>query len=160
MRLSKTSLIFLGIGVFVILVAGLGLTYSQRRQEQNRLKTEVELAQLRLEQYPAEELASQKEELESRLTRAELQYKVAKASLRALSPENIEATDALFVIAQNTNVEVTEISSDGLVTEPIEGIGFTALPLTVTIEGDVLNLIDFVYRWNDEYATGKRLRND
>ena len=37
MKLSKTTLIFLGVGIFAILAAGLGMTYAQRSREQNQL---------------------------------------------------------------------------------------------------------------------------
>ena len=153
MKLSKTTWIFLVIGIFIILAAGLGMAYSQQHQEQSRLNEELALAQLRLNKYPPQQVSSQKEELESQLAKAESQLKAARASLYQ-SPESIEASDALFDLAQLCNVEVTEISSPGLTTEALDGVTLSVLPLTVTVEGDVLNLIDFIYRWTEEYSTG------
>jgi len=155
MKFSKITWILLATGVLVILVASLGMVYSQQGNEQSRINEEIALAQLRLKKYPAQlqELDSQQEELESRLAEAESQLRTAKISLDQF-PQNIEASDALFVIAQNCHVEVTEVSSEGLGTETLEGVTLSALQLTVTVEGDVLNLIDFIHRWTKQYSTG------
>ncbi len=152
-KLSTTSWIFLTIGIFGILVLSLNVAYAQQSQEQSQLNEELAQAQLRLKKYPAQQISSQKSELESRLAEAELQLKVTKVGLY-WSTESIEASDALFELAEASYVEVTGISSPGLTTEELEGVTFSVLPLTVTIEGDVLNLIDFIYKWTHEYPTG------
>jgi len=153
MKLSKATFIFLAVGIFVILAASLGMTYSQRNREQSQLKEELALAQQRLKKYPAQELSSQKKELESQLAKAESQLKAAKDSLYK-SIESIETTDALFKIAKSCNVEVTGIRSPGVTTQQLEGVTLSSLPLTVTVEGNVLNLIDFVSKWTEGYQTG------
>ena len=155
MKFSKTTWIFLAVGIFIIALASLGMVYSQQGKEQSQLDEELALAQLRLKKYPAQqlELASQQEELESRLAKAEAELRTAKTSLRQ-STESIEASDALFELAEDCHVEVTEISSPGVANQTLDEISLSALPLTVTVEGDVLNLIDFIYQWTHEYPTG------
>ena len=154
MKLSKTSLIFLIIGVFIILAGSLGMSYFGQSKEQSLVEEEAAVAQLRLEKLPNQkQFSSQKEELESQLAKAETQLKAAKMSLYQL-PESIEATDTLFVLAENSQVEVTEISSQGPGTETLGGVTLSVLSLTVTIEGDILNLIAFIYNWTEEYPTG------
>ena len=152
-KLSKTTWIFLAVGTFVILCASLGMVYFQLGNEQSQLNEKLTLAQLRLKKYPAHQLAPQQEELEGRLAKAGLQLKVAKNSLYQ-STQSIEASDALFDLAEDYQVEVTEIGSPGVTTEELEGVNLSFLPLTVTVEGDVLNLIDFIYKWTHEYSTG------
>jgi len=152
LKLSKTTWIFLAAGIFVILCASLGMVYFQQDNEQSRLNEELILAQLRLKKSPAHQLDSQQEELESRLAKAGLQLKAAKNSLYQ-STQSIEASDALFDLAEAHQVEVTEIDSPGTTTEELEGVTLSFLPLTVTVEGDVLNLIDFIYKWTHEYPT-------
>ena len=153
MKISTTALIFLALGISVIAVFSLNMAYSQQSQEQSRLNAELAMAQLRLEKYPAQDISSQKEELESRLARAKSQLKDAKDSLY-WSTQSIEASDALLALAEASNVEVTEISSAGMTTEVLEEITFSALTLTVTVEGEVLDLINFVHNWTKEYPTG------
>ena len=46
------------------------------------------------------------------------------------------------------------METEGLGTEEVEGVTLSVLPIFVTIEGDVLNLIDFIYKWTEEYPTG------
>jgi len=152
-KLSTTSWIFLTIGIFGILVLSLNVAYAQQSQEQSQLNEEVALVQKRLLKNPPQQISSQKSELESRLAKAELQLKVTKVGLY-WSLESIEASDALFELAEASYVEVTEISSSGVSSELLEGVDFSILLLTVTIEGDVLNLVDFIYKWTHEYPTG------
>ncbi|GAI66429.1 unnamed protein product, partial [marine sediment metagenome] len=101
------------------------------------LSEELALAQLRLKKYPPQlqELASQQEELENRLAKAELQLRTAKISLNQ-SIQSIEASNALFELAEDCQVEVTELSSPGVAAEQMEEVTLSALPLTVTVEGD------------------------
>ena len=152
-KLSTTSWIFLIIGIFGILVLSLNVAYAQQSQEQSRLNEEVALVQKRLLKNPPQQISSQKSELESQLAKAELQLKVAKVGLY-WSTESIEASDALFELAMDCDVEITKISSLALSTEAVEGVTLSTLPLTVTVEGDVLNLVDFIYKWTHEYPTG------
>ena len=152
-KLSTTSWIFLTIGIFGILVLSLNVAYAQQSQEQSQLNEEVALVQKRLLKNPPQQISSQKSELESRLAKAELQLKVTKVGLY-WSLESIEASDALFELAEASYVEVTGISSSGVTSELLEGVDFSILLLTVTIEGDVLNLVDFIYKWTKRYPTG------
>jgi len=153
MKLSKTALIFLAIGVFAILAAGLGMAYSQQDREQTRLNEELALAQLRLKKYPAQQLSSEKQKLESQMAKTESEIKTAEDSLDK-SIESIEASAALYQLALDCHVEVTEINSTGVTTEAVEGVALSVLPLTVRVEGDVPNLIDFIHKWTKVYPTG------
>ena len=153
MKISKITVIFLVIGIFVILFACMGMAYTQQDREQSQLNEEISLAQLRLNKYPVEELAAQKQEAEKRLVQAESQLGIAKASLYQ-SIESIEASNLLFDLAQDCQVEVTQISSPGITTKAREEVNLSALSLMVTIEGDVLNFTNFIYKWTQEYPTG------
>ena len=153
MKLSKTALILLVVGIFVVIFAGLGVAYSQQGNEQRRLTEELDLAQLRLQKFPASQLASQREELENRLAQAESQLEKAKTDLIHLI-ESIEASNTLYDIAETCSVEITEIRSFAQTHLGVGGIPCSALPITVQVEGEVLNLIDFIYRWTSEYPTG------
>lgn len=153
MKFSKTSRLFLAIGIFAILLASLGVAYLQQVNQQDRLSEELSSAQLRLEKYSPEQLSSQQKQVESQLAKAQLRLKLAKANLFQ-SIESIEASETLFEIAQACDVEITAISSSALATEEIEGATYSGFPLTVQIEGDVSDLIDFILLWSGEYRTG------
>lgn len=153
MKLSKTFWIFLVIGIFVISAAGLGMAYLRQTAQQSRLEEELASAQLRLEELPDEQFASQQKGLESRLARAELQLITTKANLYQ-STESIEASDALVELAKGFYVEITEISSPGIMTEQIGEVTLSALQITVTVEGNVFDLIAYISEWTEEYPTG------
>jgi len=153
MKISKTALIFLGVGIFVVLVAILGMTYSQQGQEQSRLNQELTLAQMRFKAYASEQLSSQQEELESRLARLESRLKNTKSSLYQ-SIQSIEITETLYEVAEACGVEIVEVSSPGLADKELEGITYSFLTLAVKVEGEVFNLIDFIDTWTKEYPTG------
>jgi hypothetical protein len=153
MKLSKTTWLIIGIGIIVIAAASLGVAYSQKADEKSELEQELSLARQRLDKYLAELPTSQKEELESQLAEVESQLDTAKASLHQLI-ESIEASTTLFEVAQNCNVEITRISSSPPTSSQLENVTFSALSLTVGIEGEVPNLITFVYRWIQENVTG------
>lgn len=153
MRLSKITLIFLGVGIFAILAIGMGMAYAQQSREQSRLNEQLSLAQLRISNYSPQKLSSQLEGLKSELTQLETQLKDSKACL-CQSVESIEATDTLFEIAEVCGVEIIGVSSPGLNSKEIEGIACPVLAVTVQIEGDVSNLIDFTLKLTGEFPTG------
>jgi len=158
MKFSKSALIFLVSGIFVIIVAVLGMIYLNQTSQHERLKEELALAQMRIKNYPAKqaELLSQREELKSRLAEAESQLAVAKDSLNR-PVESIEASNALFqiaTIAEACYVNVTDITSPGLEVQTLEGVNLSCLPISVTIEGDLSDINEFIYKWTKEYPTG------
>lgn len=154
MKLSKTSWFFLGTGIFVILLLSFGAAYLQQSQQQDQLSEELSLAQLRLEKYSSrQQLSSQREELEAQLPKVQLQLKATRASL-SQSVESIEASDTLFEIAEDSNVEIIMISSSTLNNEKLEGGTYSVLPLSVQIEGAITDLIDFIFKWSGEHRTG------
>ena len=155
MKISKPTWIFLASGILVILVATLGMAYFNQYAQKSRLNEDIPKAQLRLKEYPAQlqQLSSEEKRLESKLAKAESELVAAEANLDQ-STESIEARDAVLMIAQDCNVEVTEFSSQRPTSEILEGVPLSTLQLTVTVEGELLNLIYFIYQWIEEYPTG------
>ena len=95
----------------------------------------------------------QQQGLETRLTEANLELEAAKASL-CQPVESIEVTDALFDIAEDCDVEITELSSFFTTGGELEGVALSTLPIRIRIEGHVSDLIRFILRWTEQYPTG------
>lgn len=152
MKLSKTSLLILTIGIFVIAFASLGTARSQKIHEQNQLYEEFSSAELRLSKVQLEELYSQQRGLEEWLSQILSQFEVAKAIL-SQPIRSITASQSLFDIAKACGVEITEVSSSGLTTDDLEGVICAVLPLAVKVEGDVSDLLNFITELNDNLAT-------
>ena len=153
MKISKTSLLILGTGIFVIAFASLGLINSQRLQEQSQLNDELAIAETRLNKLQLEGLASNKERLEMQLEQTISQFEAAKATL---SQPNlaIDVSDNLYSIAEACGVEITNLSSTGLTNDDLESITTSVLPFTTAVGGNVSNLIYFVTRLNGDFVTG------
>jgi len=155
MKLSKKGLMFLGIGILVVAFVSLGLTYTQRVDQQEQLYQEFALAEKRLNNIQLEPLQSQQEELEKRLSQvlSQLQSSTAKTTL-SQPVVSIDTTDTLFKIAEASNVRITAISSVGLGSADLEGITCSVLPVMVTAEGDVYDLVNFVVNLNEDFTNG------
>ncbi|MFC1979311.1 hypothetical protein ACFLVS_00285 [Chloroflexota bacterium] len=153
-KIRKTTLMVIAGGIVAVIVAIMGMTYFQHDSEQTELKDKIDVAQLKLNKYTAELNSAQKEQMEKRLTAAELQLINSKVSL-SQSIESIEASGILFDFAEDYNLEITELSSIGIERQPIDRVNMLVLPVTATVEGDVLDLIDFINKWTSEYSTGR-----
>ncbi len=153
MKLTKTALIFLVVGIFVILVASLGVAYSYQGQEQSQLNQQLSIAQLALEKYLPQQLSSQLRELERQLAQAESQLGGAKTDIHQ-SIESIEVTDTLFEVARTCDVEIIGISSLGMTSKELEGFTYSTLSLRVKLEGDAPNLINFILKLSEKFPAG------
>ncbi len=152
-KLSVTSLIFLVIGIAGILVLSLNVAQVSQRQEQAQLNEEIEIARMRLDKFPPQMLSSQKSEMESQIAEAELQLKIDKVGLYQLT-QSIEATEVVFDLAEENLVKVTEVGSTGVTPEKLEGVDLSMTSITVVVEGEVLDIVGFIYDWTHAYSTG------
>ena len=64
LKLSKTSWLILGVGVFIVALAFLGITRSQQAQEQSRLDDELEMSQMSLANMQISDLQAELAALE------------------------------------------------------------------------------------------------
>ncbi len=153
-KLSKKKWLYLGISIFVILGAGLGMVWSQQVQEQRQLKQELSLAQLQLNKSKdVQQPSPQQEALQNSLTQINSQLTTAKASLFQLI-ETIEVDETLFGIAETSGVEIIEITSSAPTDMKLEGIPCSARHSSLQIEGDVNNILDFIRKWTEKFPTG------
>ena len=153
MKLSKTSWLLLTIGIFIITFAGLGVVRYQQVHEENRLNEEIALAEAKLNEFQLEQLSYQQGELEKQLSQATSQFETVKAML-SQPTGSIAVSGLLFDSAETYGVEVTELSSSGLVSDELEGVPCSILSLTARVEGDVSDLISFITELNGDLATG------
>ncbi len=153
MKLSKKSWLTLSVVILIIAFASLGIARSQQVQEQKRLSEELSLVGLRLNGLRFEQLSSRQKELEEQLSQAMPQLETDNET----SPQPIRSiaiNDSLLDIAETSGVEIIEISSSGPVSGDLEGIACRVLTLTVRVEGDAANLINFTIDLTDELTNG------
>ena len=154
MKLSKKSGFILAAGIAIAIFAGLWLARDQQAHEQEQLREDLSIAAMRLENSQNnDEISAQQVQLEEQLSQTISQLETAKAAL-SQSAGSIRVSGTLFDIAEATGVEITEISSSQLSGDSLEGLTCSVLPLSVTVEGDVPDIISFVGRLNSDFNTG------
>ena len=153
MKLSKTGWLLIITGVVIIIIAGLGVVRSQQIRQQNQLNEELALAQSRLNGIQVETLTQRQAELEGQFSQTLAKAETAKATLsQPLS--SITLSDTLFTVAEDNYVEVLEISSSGPGGEEVSGVICSVLPLSLTVSGNLTDLVGFITGLNDNLATG------
>ena len=143
MKLGKTGYLFVILGVVAAIFAGLWVMRSQQTQEQERLSEELSVAAVKLDNFNSDELLSQQAKLEEQLNQTLSQIEATKAEI-SQATDSISVSGTLFDIAELAEVEVTSISSAQPSVSTWQGIPCLVLPLNITVEGDVSNLITFI----------------
>ncbi|MCK4274367.1 MAG: hypothetical protein KAW90_05695 [Dehalococcoidales bacterium] len=152
-KLSKTSWLILSAGIFIVILAGLGVTRSQQLKEQTQLDEELSLSTMRVNSIGAADLRPQLEELQQRLEESEAQLIEVKDRLRQ-TVVSADVTDKFFVIAEYCGVEIMNLGTTQISTHEVEGVSCSTTSITTTVEGEVSGIIDFIISLNDGFTTG------
>jgi hypothetical protein len=153
MKLGKTSLLIIVLGIFIIAFGSLGFTRSKQVEERSQLEDEISVAEKRLDNLQLRGLYTQQEELEAQLDNALSQLDVAKDALRE-TIESTEVIDSIFQIADASDVKIIEIGSSDISSDKLEGITCSVVRLNIRAEGEVSNLISYVTNLNTGFPTG------
>jgi len=152
-KLSKTGWLILSAGVFVVILAGLGVTRSQQMREQNRMNEELSLSETRLDKLDITDMRRQLEDLDQKVQEGESQLDDARERLHQ-TIVSVDVTDEFFKIAEYSGVTVMSLSTSAIASNELEGIGLQTIALSAQVEGDFEKIIDFVINLNNGYATG------
>ena len=153
LKLSKTSWIFLSIGLFVVIVGSLSLTLSQQLREKNELNEELGVLNMRINKIYVEQLRQRQGELKQQLDESATYLTVAKDVLRQ-PVESIDVTDEFFATAYSCGMEVVSISSSDVKNEPLDSIDFSVININALVTGSLSDLITFVTTLNNDFTTG------
>jgi hypothetical protein len=152
LKLSKTSWIVLAAGIFVVVLAGLGITRSQQLSEQGKLDDELSISQTSLNNLHIDALQLELQELQQAAEDTQLQLDQAVQSLDQ-TVVSVDITDEFFSIAEYCGVLVVNLSTSPITPNMYGGIGLSATSLNASVEGAVPNLIDFVESLNSDFTT-------
>lgn len=152
-KLSKTSWLILSAGVFVVILAGLGVTRSQQYRDQNRMNEELSISETRLNSIDVTDLRRQVENLQSQVDEGRTQLEEAKQRLKQ-TVISVDVTDELYKIAAYSGVTVTQMTTSPISPNKLEGIGLSMTLLTAQASGDLDKLVDFVINLNNGFSTG------
>ena len=154
LKLSKTSWIILGVGVFIVALAVLGITRSQQAKEQATLEDELEMSQTSLALMQIDEMQAELAGLEQTVAEEQAELDLA-SNLLNQTVVSVDVTDEFFSIASACGVLVVNISTSPIAPNIYEGLGLSATSLSAALEGDLPNLIDFVEALYSGFNTGQ-----
>jgi len=152
-KLSKASWLILSAGIFVVVLAGLGVTRSQQLQQQSKLDETLAMSESRLSKIEVTQLDQQLETLGKQVAEAEAQLSEAKDRLRQ-TVVSVDVTDKFFVIAGYSNVAVQNISNTAIQKTTLGGVGVSTMSVSARVTGAVEDIIDFVINLNSGFTTG------
>ena len=153
MKLSKMSWLMIAVGVFAILLVGLGVVRSQQVSQQNESNEQLALAQSKVQGINLAQLSYRQEELERELSKTDSQSESAKTVL-SQQIGSIAISDILFNIAEASDVNIIEINSSGVGSEELAGVTCSVLPLTAKVEGELAALVSYITTLNSNLPTG------
>jgi len=153
LKLSKTSWLIIIIGVFVIVLIGLGIVRSQQVHQQNELNEQLALTRSKIQLIQLEQFSHRQGELELQLSETDSQSESAKKIL-SQPVRSVTISDFLFDIAEANSVNITEINSSGLASEELAGVTCSVLPFTAKVEGELTNLVSYITKLNNDLTTG------
>jgi hypothetical protein len=153
LKLSKISWLILSAGVFIVVLAGLGLTRSQQMKEQTKVADTLELAKKRLGTVQTAPLSQQLDSLKAKVEESQALLKDAQAKLRQ-TVISVDVTDEFFQIAQYCSVNVTNLNTTTIAQSKYEGVTFSTISLAATVTGEETNIIKFIVSLNNGYLTG------
>lgn len=152
-KLSKTSWLILAAGVFIVILAGLGLTRSQQLDEQNQLDEALALSTSRLNMLEVSQLKLEEAELQQRLDETMVEFEEVKDRLRQ-TVVSVDVTDELFRIAEYSDVKIMSMMSSAQSNGNLGPISCLTTSIRANIMGSASDLIDFILNLNSGYTTG------
>ena len=153
LKLSKTSWLILSAGIFIVILAGLGLTRSQQLSEQNQLDAALASTTSRLNKLEASSLELEEAELQQRLDETMVEFEEVKDRLRQ-TVVSVDVTDELFRIAEYSNVEISSLTTSPQSNANLGPVSCLMTTINTNINGSTSDLIDFVINLNSGYTTG------
>ena len=152
-NLSRTSWILLSVGVFIVVLSILGVTYSSQMKKSNELQDELEVTQMLLDKYDIAELEQQKTVLVAKLDSSSSEYDSTKTKM-SQSIKSIEVTDKCYLIASLSNVEIFEIGTTEVAETELGEVDCDTISINIKLRGELSNIINFIINLNDGFNTG------
>jgi TolA-binding protein len=153
-KLSKTSWLILSAGLFIVVLAGLGITRSQQSQEQNKISDQLTTAQKSLEKLNSTDLAQQLEELNQQTDEAKVQLEEAQSRLRQ-TVVSVDVTDKFYSIADYCGVIVTNYTSTPIQSAKFANVGLSTTSINTVVRGDFEQLVNFIVALNNDFNTAQ-----
>jgi hypothetical protein len=153
MKISKASWMILAAGVFIIILAGLGMTRSGQINELDALSANLTFTSSRLNNQQTGSLQTEINEYSEQLKDVREQADDIKKKLNQ-TVLSVDVADKFFEIADFCGVAVSGISTTTIATENFGDIPCERIALSASVTGGMDKVTAFVIALNDNYTTG------
>ena len=152
-KLSKTGLLILAAGAFIVVLAGLGITRYGQISEQDELNSALSLSDVRLNAVNLQPYEVQKATLLEQLVVSESLLEEAKSRLMQTAI-SVDVTDKFYEIAAFHEIIIQSISTTKNTKGNYEGVPCTLISVNAVVNGDLSHVIDFIEGLNNNFTTG------
>ncbi len=153
LKLSKTSWLILSAGVFLVILAGLGLTRSQQIQDLNASKDELKIKTARLNSLDTTDLKNQVESLQQKIAlgQSDLQDAASRLNKSVISPD---VAEEFYEIADESGVIVDTFTSTAISSSSLQGIPVSETSISGRVNGTLEQVVNFIINVNTSFRTG------
>jgi hypothetical protein len=153
MKISKASWMILAAGVFIIILAGLGMTRSGQINEYDTLVTDFNLASTRLNNQQTGNIQTEINEYSQQLIDVKDQAEEAKRKLDQ-TVVSVDVAEKFYEIADYCGITVGSLNTSTIAYQSYSGIPCYTVSVAATLTGEKQKLIDFVIALNNTFTTG------
>lgn len=151
-KIGKTTWIFIGGAMFLIVMGVLGMNYRTQAEARAQIKSQIALTRQNIAIIPIVELTAKQTALKSELAATNAKIEDVKTSLHQTTKAT-QIIKTLYEIAESNNLDLYNEESSGLTTQNMAKIPFASLPLKLDIRGSVPDIIKFVNDVTTKFST-------
>lgn len=147
-KLSKTSLMILGVGVMIVVSVALYLAYSQYVSQRDALYVTIETAQKKIAQVSTEKrsLEPQLTQLQQKTAELKASYDKAKGEFPNVTIQSIENDEELSGLAEDSSVTFTRLTATDSTALQEGNLTYFVTDFSIEVKGDRTNVLDFIHR--------------
>lgn len=152
-KLSKTSWLILAAGLFVVVLAGLGMTRSQQSQQLSSATAQLKVATMRLNRVDTSGLQTKIDTLQQQIKLGQADLADATARLNQ-SVVSADVAEEFYSIADTSGVVVNSFTSSPVSKSNLTGIPVATTNIAGSVTGTLKQVIDFISNLNTTFRTG------
>jgi hypothetical protein len=153
MKISKASWMILAAGVFIIILAGLGITRSGQVNEYEALSSNLTLLSGRLNNLQIGNLQTQIDEYKEQLRDAQEQTADARTKLEQ-TVISVDVAEKFYQVADYCQVIINNLSTSTITAQNFKAVNCETTSLSASVTGEKENITKFIIALNNNFSTG------
>jgi hypothetical protein len=153
MKISKASWMILAAGVFIIILAALGITRSGQVNEYEALSSNLTLLSSRISNFQTGNLQTQIDEYKEQLKDTQEQAAEARTKLEQ-TVISVDVAEKFYQIADYCEVIIKNLGTSTVSTQKFEAVNCETTSLSASINGKKEKITQFVIALNNNFSTG------